>query len=102
LSDNVLVVPPPAQTQTASGIILPETAAQEKPQQGSVVAVGPGRTLESGEVVPMLVKVGDSVVYGAYAGIEFKVGNQTYFVIRQDDILLLEEEEKPDAQDANG
>jgi chaperonin GroES len=106
LADYVLVQPHEAARQTEAGIILPDTAAEEKPQQGTVIAVGPGRTLESGQVVPMVVEVGDLLLFGAYAGIEMKVGNQKFLVIRQDDCLLREikeaPEEAPDAEDTGG
>lgn len=101
LSDYVLVKLPPKKEKTEGGILLPETAAAEKPQQGHVVAVGPGRTLESGEVVPMHVKVGAEILFGAYAGIEMKIQNQNFLVIRQDDILLHEVEEPSDAEEAS-
>ena len=88
LGDNVLVKLPPEKKKTESGIILPETAASEKPQQGTIVAVGPGRRLESGEMVPMRVEVGQEVLFGTYAGIEMKIQDQKFLVVREDDLLL--------------
>jgi chaperonin GroES len=102
LNDHVLVQPPDPSKVSPGGIILPDSAAQDKPQQGRVVAVGPGRMLESGDIIPMSVKKDDNVLFGAYAGIEMKIGNQTFLVIRQEDILLAEVREEADAQDADG
>lgn len=102
MSDYVLVQVPEAKKQTESGILLPESAAQEKPQYGEVMAVGPGRLLESGELVPMHLSVGDKVLFGSYAGVELKVGNQKFLVIRQDDILLVEMKEKSDDAEDSG
>jgi len=101
LSDNVLVKVPEAAKETAGGILLPETATQDKPQYGNVLAAGPGRTLEDGSLVEMHVKAGDEVLFGAYAGIEVKINEQKLLVIRQDDILL-KKVMPNDASDAGG
>ena len=72
LGDRVVVQPTPREEMTKSGIVLPDTA-KEKPQEGSVVAVGPGAILDDGKRAPMDVKVGQKVLYGKYAGTEFKL-----------------------------
>ncbi len=83
LADRVLVEPQEAQTKTASGIYIPDTA-QEKPQQGTVVAAGPGKKDE-----PMEVKAGDVVLYGKYAGTEVTVDYKKYIIVKQSDILAI-------------
>ena len=83
LADRVLVEPLEAETKTASGIIIPDTA-KEKPQKGSIVAVGPG-TNEN----PVTVKVGDSVLYGKYSGTELKLHGKDYLIMRESDILAI-------------
>ncbi len=83
LSDRVLVEPAAAETQTASGIYIPETA-KEKPQRGKVVAVGKGTKEHE-----MTVKVGDMVLYGKYAGTELKLEGTDYLIMREDDILAV-------------
>ena len=84
LKDRVLVEPHEAEVKTTSGITIPESA-QEKPQKGTVVAVGDGKKDE-----PMTVKVGDVVLYGKYAGTELKFDGKDYLIMREDDILLIE------------
>lgn len=83
LADRVLIEPQEAETKTASGIIIPETA-KEKPQQGKVVAVGNGKKDHD-----MTVKVGDVVLYGKYAGTELKHEGKDYMIMREDDILAI-------------
>ncbi len=83
LADRVLVKPAKAEEKTASGIIIPDSA-KEKPQKGEVVAVGTGTKDEE-----MHVKVGDSVLYGKYAGTELKWENEDYLIMRQSDILAI-------------
>ena len=83
LADRVLIEPMPAETQTSSGIIIPDTA-KEKPQKGTVVAVGNGKKDQ-----PLTVKVGDSVLYGKYAGTELKFDGKDYLIMREDDILCV-------------
>lgn len=83
LADRVVVLPAPAETQTASGIIIPDTA-KEKPQQGTIVAVGNGKVDE-----PMTVKVGDKVLYAKYAGTELKWDDKDYLIMRESDILAI-------------
>ena len=88
LGDRVLVKPKGREEMTKSGIVLPDTA-KEKPQEGSVVAVGTGRLLESGERVPMELKVGDSVLYSKYAGTEVKLDDEDHLILRESDILAI-------------
>ena len=87
LGDGVLIKPIEQEEVTASGLVLPDTA-KEKPQEGKVVAVGPGRLTDEGKRVPMDLKVGDTVVYSKYAGTEYKEGEIEYLVLREDDILF--------------
>ncbi|MGE5424801.1 MAG: co-chaperone GroES [Syntrophothermus sp.] len=83
LADRVLVEPAQAEEKTAAGIIIPDTA-KEKPQKGTVVAVGPGKKDE-----PMTVKVGDVVLYGKYAGTELTVNGGNYLIMRESDIVAI-------------
>jgi len=86
LEDRIVVRPLEEETQkTASGIIIPDTA-KEKPQEGEVVAVGPGR-YEEGKIVPMTLKVGDRVIYSKYGGTEVKVEGDEYLVLTARDVL---------------
>jgi len=83
LSDRVLVEPMEAETKTASGIIIPDNA-KEKPQKGKVVAVGNGKKDE-----PMTVKIGDTVLYGKFAGTELKLDGKDFLMMRESDILAI-------------
>jgi chaperonin GroES len=83
LADRVLVKPAEAETKTAGGIIIPDTA-KEKPQKGTVVAVGPGKKDE-----PTTVKVGDSILYGKYSGTEINVDGNEYLIMRESDIFAI-------------
>ncbi|WPP51140.1 co-chaperone GroES [Catalinimonas niigatensis] len=83
LADRVLVEPAAAEEKTASGIIIPDTA-KEKPQKGSVIAVGNGKKDE-----PLTVQVGDSVLYGKYAGTEITVEGKEYLIMRESDIFAI-------------
>ena len=88
LGNRVVVEPLEGEEQVSSGgIYIPDTA-KEKPQEGTIVAVGPGRLTDEGARVPMELDVGDSVVYSKYAGTEYKEGNIEYLVLREDDILF--------------
>ena len=86
LSDRVVVKPEPAEEKTASGIILPDTA-QEKPQMGSIVAAGPGKSSDSGELIKMSLKKGDKVLYGKYSGTEITLDGDDVLIMRESDIL---------------
>ncbi len=91
LADRVIVEPMEEEEVTPSGIVLPETA-KEKPQKGTLIAVGPGRRDEQGKVIPMDVKVGDVVLYAKYAGTEVKLdGGRKVLVLRESDILAIVE-----------
>ena len=83
LADRVLIQPKEAETKTASGLYIPDTA-KEKPSQGKVLAVGPGKKDE-----PMEVKVGDEVIYGKYSGTEVTVDDVKYLIVKQSDILAI-------------
>lgn len=88
LGNRVVVEPLEGDEQMSSGgIYIPDTA-KEKPQEGTIVAVGPGRLTDEGARVPMELEVGDSVVYSKYAGTEYKEGDIEYLVLREDDILF--------------
>ncbi|RME89358.1 MAG: co-chaperone GroES [Anaerolineae bacterium] len=88
---NRLVVEPIEQEEvTPGGIVLPETA-KEKPQQGKVLAVGPGERNEKGERIPMDVKVGDKIIYAKYSGTEVKLDGQKLLILRESDVLAIVE-----------
>lgn len=88
LGERVVVKVSEQDMKTASGIVLPDTT-KEKPQQGEVVAVGKGKLLESGQLAPMDVAVGDKVLFAKYSGNEVKVDGEEYLIIRQSDILAV-------------
>ena len=88
LGDRVVVKPVEREEKTKSGIVIPDTA-KEKPQQGIVEAVGSGRILDSGQKVPMELKVGDKVLYAKYAGNEFKPDDVEYMIISEKDVLAV-------------
>ena len=86
LDDRVVVEPMSAEETTAGGIVLPDSA-QEKPQRGTIVAVGPGKLLESGDRGELSVTVGDEVIFGKYGGNEIEVDGNEYKILRESDIL---------------
>ena len=86
LADRVLVAPADAETKTSSGIIIPDTA-KEKPQEGEVVAVGPGAKNEDGKISKMDVKVGDVVLFGKWSGTEVKIDGKEYSIMKESDIM---------------
>jgi chaperonin GroES len=86
LDDRVVVKPMEAEEMTAGGIVLPDSA-KEKPQRGEVIAVGPGKLLDSGERAEVSVAVGDEVIYGKYGGTEIEVDGQDVKILRESDIL---------------
>jgi chaperonin GroES len=89
LADRVIVKPnDAAESKTAGGIIIPDTA-KEKPQQGEIVAVGPGRADENGAIIKMNVKVGDKVLYSKYGGSELKFEGAEYLIMSEQDILAI-------------
>ena len=88
LGNRVVIEPAEGEEQvSAGGIYIPDTA-KEKPQEGTIVAAGPGRLTDDGNRVPMELEVGDTVVYSKYAGTEYKEGDTEYLVLREDDILF--------------
>jgi len=86
LGDRVLVKPTEEKEVKKGGIIIPDTA-KEKPQEGEIIAVGPGKFDESGKKIPMDVKAGDKTLYGKYSGTEVKIDSKEYLIMHQDDIL---------------
>jgi len=88
LGDRVVGRPKPKDEKTASGIVLPDTAS-EKPQEGSVLSVGPGRVLDNGKRVPMEVAQDDTVLFAKYAGAEVKLEGEDYLVMRENDLLVV-------------
>ena len=90
LGDRLVVEPTEKEERTASGIILPETA-KEKPQEGTVLAAGPGRTDDEGKRIAMDVKVGDVVLYAKYAGTEVKIDDKKLLILKESDILAIVE-----------
>ncbi|TEU16753.1 MAG: co-chaperone GroES [Dehalococcoidia bacterium] len=86
LGDRVVIKPTPKEEVSKGGIVLPDTA-QEKPQEGKIIAVGPGRLTEDGKRIAMEVKKGDKVIYSKYAGTEFKLEDEELVIMREGDIL---------------
>ncbi len=90
LADRVIVKRVDSETKTASGIVIPDAAA-EKPDQGEVLAVGPGRRNDKGEIAPMNVKVGDRVLFGKYSGQTVKVAGDELLVMKEEDLFAVVE-----------
>jgi len=90
LGDRVVIQPTPREEMTKSGIVLPDTA-KEKPQEGKIIAAGPGRLTDEGKREPMDVKQGDTVLYAKYAGTEFKIEGDELLIVSQKDILAIVE-----------
>lgn len=88
LGDRVIVQRLESETKTASGIVIPESAS-EKPDQGTVVAVGPGRRADDGSIIPLELKEGDKVLFGKYAGQSVKVDGEEVLVIREEEVLAV-------------
>ncbi|HID54537.1 MAG TPA: co-chaperone GroES [Anaerolineae bacterium] len=91
LGDRLVVEPKERENTTASGLVLPETAA-EKPQEGEVLAVGPGRRDEKGDRISMDVAIGDRVLYAKYGGTEVKVNDSKLLILKESDVLAIIEE----------
>jgi len=87
LADHVVIEPLKQEEKTKSGILLPETAQKERPEQGKIIAVGPGRKTDEGKVVPLDVIVGDIVLFTKYGPNEVKVDEKEYLIAKEDDIL---------------
>jgi chaperonin GroES len=92
LGDRVLIESVPEEERTKSGILLPDTIEKERPEQGKVIAVGPGKFNEEGKPMPMSVKKGDIVLFTKYGPNEIKVDGKEYLIAREDDILAVIEE----------
>ena len=90
LQDRILIKRVEEETKTKGGIIIPDSA-KEKPQEGLVVAVGPGKTLDSGEVATPGVNAGDRILFSKYAGTDVNVDNEEHIIIREDDVLAIYE-----------
>ena len=90
LEDRVVVQANEAEQTTASGLVIPDTA-KEKPQEGTVIAVGPGRFSDEGERIPLDISAGDTVVYSKYGGTEIKLGGEEYLILSARDVLAVVE-----------
>ena len=89
LSDHILIEPVAQEEKTKTGILLPDTADKESPEQGKVIAVGPGAKDESGQIIPMEVKEGDIVLFTKFGPNEIKVEDKEYLIAKQEDILAI-------------
>jgi chaperonin GroES len=87
LGDRVVVKPAEREEKTKGGIFLPDTATKERPQEGTILAVGEGRRDDKGELIPMSVSVGDKVLFAKYGGTEFKIDDEEYLILAEKDIL---------------
>jgi chaperonin GroES len=93
LGDRVVVKPKPKEEKTKGGVILPDTASKERPMQGEVIAVGPGRRTDDGKLIPISVEVGQQVLFAKYAGTEFKIDDEEYLILQERDLLGIIQEE---------
>jgi len=89
ISDHILIEPIKEEEKTKSGILLPDTAEKERPEQGKVIAVGPGKKDEQGKLVPLEVKSGDKVLFTKYGPAEIKVEDKEYLIAKEEDILAI-------------
>ncbi|MDO8470410.1 MAG: co-chaperone GroES [bacterium] len=89
LSEHILIEPLKQEEKTKSGILLPDSADKERPEQGKVIAVGPGKKDEDGKLIPMEVKVGDVVLFTKYGPNEIKIDEKEYLIAKEDDILAI-------------
>lgn len=89
LSDHILIEPVNKEEKTKSGILLPDTAEKERPEQGKVVAVGSGKRTPEGKIIPLEVKVGQKVLFTKYGPNEIKIDNKEYLIAREEDILAI-------------
>ena len=88
LGDRVLIQPEDRETTTASGLVLPDTA-KEKPQEGTVLAVGSGRVNDEGSTIPLEIKAGDKVLYAKYAGTELRLDDEDFLIVSERDVLAI-------------
>ncbi len=91
LQDRILIKRLQEEEKTKGGIIIPD-AAKEKPQEGMVIAVGDGKTLENGQKIKLSVKAGDKILFGKYSGTEIKIDGEEHLILREDDVLAIVEE----------
>lgn len=91
LSDHIIIEPMAQEEITKSGIVLPGTVSKEKPQEGTVIAVGQGKLNDKGERMPMSIKKGDKVLFSKYSPQEIKVGGKEYLIVREDDVIAIVE-----------
>jgi chaperonin GroES len=89
LSDHVLIEPIKGEEKTKAGILLPDTAEKERPEQGKIIAVGPGKTDKTGKIIPLGVKPGDKVLFTKYGPSEIKVEGKEYLIAKEEDILAI-------------
>jgi len=89
ISDHVLIEAIAQEEKTKTGILLPETAEKERPEQGKIIAVGPGKTTSTGKIVPMEVKTGNKVLFTKYGPNEIKVDGKEYLIAKEEDILAI-------------
>ena len=89
LADHVLIEPIKEEEKTKTGILLPETAEKERPEQGKVIAVGPGRKTSAGKIIPVDIKAGDRVLFTKYGPNEIKVDDKEYLIAKEEDILAI-------------
>jgi len=89
ISDHVLIEPIKGEEKSKGGILLPQTAEKERPEQGKIIAVGPGKKDETGKIIPMEVKPGDMVLFTKYGPNEIKIDDQEYLIAKEEDILAI-------------
>jgi chaperonin GroES len=89
LADHILIEPIKEEEKTKAGILLPETAEKERPEQGKVIATGPGRKTSAGKIIPLEVKPGDKVLFTKYGPNEIKVNDKEYLIAKEEDILAI-------------
>ena len=89
ISDHVLIEPIKGEEKSKGGILLPQTAEKERPEQGKIIAVGPGKKDETGKIIPLEVKPGDKVLFTKYGPNEIKVDDQEYLIAKEEDILAI-------------
>jgi len=89
LADHILIEPIKEEEKTKAGILLPETVEKERPEQGRVIAVGPGKKTEEGKIIPISVKPGQKVLFTKYGPNEIKVDNKEYLIAKEEDILAI-------------
>lgn len=89
ISDHILIEPIKGEEKSKGGILLPQTAEKERPEQGKIIAVGPGRKDKMGKIIPLEVKPGDKILFTKYGPNEIKIDNQEYLIAKEEDILAI-------------